>query len=448
MATLNSFFQLMITFMLYCHFENVETTSECKRRPTDPKEMPQSRFELFHRHGLCSPTTEMNMPSTQDILEGDRLRVEFLQNRFKPKTNKYDSRFQDTKEEVNIPATVAGNIYAITISLGTPGQNLVLAFDTASDLTWMRCFHNDKLTRRNNVEFKPNDSTSFSSVSCTSELCTDLLSNHACVNFNNTNNTCSHDIQRVDGSHAKGVLSLDNLNIIETGDVFSNWIFVCATEVDNNENFNAVAGILGLGRNSPLSIVRETDQKYGRIFSYCIPSDTSLTGFLKLGKTDYPENLNFTPFITYNSNHPSLYYFIDVTSIRVGNSSIDTSELIYFGTIIDSGVSFTRLPMIVYKAMRDEFQKQMNSSGYSNFFKGGYDDYLDTCYDFSSNPNIIIPTITFTFKGDVTLELGVSATLYDAYSTIKCLAFVGYSNPNEPRPWGSSGTGVSPTSGG
>ncbi|KAL3613682.1 hypothetical protein CASFOL_041756 [Castilleja foliolosa] len=231
MATLNWFFHLMMTFMLYCHFENVETAPECKRPFTDPKEMPQSTFELFHRHGLCSPTTEMNMPSTRDILEGDRLRVESLQARFKPKTkttNKYDSRFQDTKEEVNIPAAVAGDIYAITISLGTPGQNLVLAFDTTSDLTWMRCFHNDKLSRIN-MEFKPNDSTSFSSVSCTSELCTKLLSNHNCVNFNNTDNTCSHDIQRVDGLYARGVLSLDELKI--TDDVFFNWIFVCATDV-------------------------------------------------------------------------------------------------------------------------------------------------------------------------------------------------------------------------
>ncbi|KAL3613681.1 hypothetical protein CASFOL_041755 [Castilleja foliolosa] len=344
MATLNCFFHLMMAFMLhssllltlFLYFSKRSAALDipkCKR--ADPKESPQSTFELFHMHGPCSPTTEMNMPSTKDILEGDQLRVD---------------------------------------------------------------------------------------ISCNSSECTQLLPERTCVNFNNRENTCSYDIQHVDGSHdAKGVLSMDNLKITETDDVFRNWTFFCATEIDDNKNFKVVAGVLGLARNS---FVKQIEQTYGGMFSYCIPSDSSKTGFLKLGTRDYPKTVNFTPFIT-NSDHPS-FYFINITSLSVGGAqlSLNPSDLLNPGTIIDSRVSITRLPLNVYVMIRNEFRDQMKVLGY---FKRDAYDMLDTCYDTRTYPNITTPNITFTFNGDVTLNFGASVTIYAINSTLKCFAFAGNS---------------------
>ncbi|KAL3613689.1 hypothetical protein CASFOL_041763 [Castilleja foliolosa] len=138
MATLNCFFHLIMAFMLhssllFSYFPEKSAaldTPECLSYFTDGpgiylKERPQSTLELFHRDGPCSPAAgngPMNMPSPQDILHRDRLRVQSLQSRFESKTNKYDSLSQDTKLVVNV---IEGE-YATSISLGTPEQKLTL----------------------------------------------------------------------------------------------------------------------------------------------------------------------------------------------------------------------------------------------------------------------------------------------------------------------------------
>ncbi|KAL3613678.1 aspartic proteinase precursor [Castilleja foliolosa] len=392
----------------------------------DPKE----------RHGPCSPIAEM-MPSTQNILEGDRLRVESLQARFKPKTktNKYNSRFlQDDTKQVDITAYVAGDNCAVDISLGTPGQNLRLALDTNSDLTWIRCVHVDGGLV--GMEFKANVSTSFLNFSCSSSECTQLLPEHTCGTFNNTANMCSQYIQHVDGSYeANGALSMDTLTITETGgEAFQNWSFVCATEVKDtltDGGFGVIAGMLGLARNS-IFVKQIINQIYGAMFSYCIPSDGSEIGFLKLGKRVYPDNTPFTPIIT-NSAFPS-FYFIGITSISV--SGVKLAIHTDTRAIIDTGVSFTRLPTSVYENMRNEFRNYMSRYGYGKLLQNSsVGDILDTCYDISSNQNIIFPTISFEFKG-VALYLSDNASLYDKDSTrVKCLAFAG----NSPNDWVSFG---------
>ncbi|KAL3628340.1 hypothetical protein CASFOL_027386 [Castilleja foliolosa] len=444
MATPNGFFHLMTLMLLYSslllilfsyipqksvalesHFENVAI--ECKRLLSDSKEMPQSTIEVVHMYGPCSPAAEktslMNMPSTQLILDRDQVRVESLQARLKPKTkkNKYNSvQFENTKEVANLIVQSSPGDYAISINLGTPGQELSLIFDTGSDLTWTRCKSN------------PYASTSFSNISCNSPVCTQLLLDHTCDQFNDEENLCFYEIQYGDGSYTKGLFSMDSLNITQTGDVFPDFLFGCSTETESH-----VAGILGLGRDPAISFLAQTEQTYKGIFSYCLPSTPTSTGFLKLGPRSYPNDVKFTRFST-NSDYPS-FYFIDVTSIKVGGVqlSIDLSDFNYPGTIIDSGTVITRLSMNIYNTMRDEFQKQMNNSGYGNvqeyhlFDTPSVPKYKSTCYDTSNDSNIKVPIISFTFNDNVTIDLDGSATLYVIDSTLACLAFAGNSDPGD-----------------
>ncbi|KAL3616523.1 hypothetical protein CASFOL_039913 [Castilleja foliolosa] len=434
MTTFNCFFHLMMKIMLYSsfflilisyflnksvalqsHFETVhEPAPKCKRFFTDSKERPKSTFEVFHIYGPCSPaaagTSPMNMPSPHDILHLDRLRVDALQARFKPNstTNKNDSRFQDTKE-AHLPAIYLSGNYAITIDIGTPSQVQTLVFDTGSDTTWSNGFHCYA-------------SSTFQTIPCVSSLCISLPE-HTCETFGYVKNTCFYNIRYMDGSYTKGAFATDFLTIPQTSDVFL-FDFGCATEV--NSNFNPYAnGVLGLGRKR-FSFSSQTKQIYKGIFSYCFPSDQSSTGFLKLGPRDYPDNERFTPLIT-NPNHPS-FYFINIISISVGHVALSINQH-YFtspGTIIDTGTAITRLPLEVYTMMRDEFQRQMANYGYK-IVPSPY-SIFDICYD-NSEDIILIPTITFTFEGDVSVDMDVSTTfaIFDDLG-LACLVFAGTSN--------------------
>ncbi|KAL3629577.1 hypothetical protein CASFOL_026799 [Castilleja foliolosa] len=414
MTTINCFFHLS-------HFENVETTpDQCKRHFTftDLKERPKSTLEVFHINGPCSPTTgtkTMKMPSAKEILHHDRLRAESLQGRLKlnSTTNKYDSKFQDTKEVAHLPVVPSTDNYAIRISLGTPQQIKSLVFDTGSDITWISGFHYY-------------DSNTFVDISCASKLCTWFLPHHTCEMFDYKENICHYDVQYKDDSYTKGVFSIDTLNIPETGDEFQGFLFGCALESETRGYFKE-DGILGLGRD-PISFLTQTHNIYKSVFSYCLPSSPSSTGFLKLGPRVYPDNLKFTPLID-NRQYPS-FYFIDIISIKVGDVEllIKRFDLVYTGTIIDSGMVITRLPMKVYRAMRNEFRKQMRNIGYQIIVPIP-STLLDTCYIDSEYLSNAVPIITFTFKGGVTVDMDYSGTLYATRyaqdTNMKCLAFAG-----------------------
>ncbi|KAL3637370.1 hypothetical protein CASFOL_018538 [Castilleja foliolosa] len=434
MNILNCFFHLMMIFMLYSYvllilisyiqvesgFETVEITSDkCKRHFPDSTKRPKSTLDVFYMYGPCSPAagkSPINMPSAQDILHRDQLRVESLQAPFKSNstTNKFISRFQDTKEVAYLPVSEIASSFAVSISLGTPQQMQTLVFDTGSVLTWTRGFHYYA-------------STSFQSISCDSPVCTSLLPTHTCEMFDNKENMCYYNKEYADGSSTKGVFSTDILNITETCDVFSEFRFGCPTEFNGNIKEN---GILGLGKND-VSFVSQTAEIYKRMFSYCLPSSPSSTGFLKLGPRDYPDNLKFTPLLT-NPNLPSSYS-INITSIKVGDVEllIDKFDLMFpAGIIIDSGTVITYLPMNVYKTMRNEFHKQITFSGHISL-PSPYRRF-DTCYDYSMHESKFFPNITFIFEGGVTVDMDVSATLYvDDSLEIVCLAFAGNSDVSD-----------------
>ncbi|KAL3629585.1 hypothetical protein CASFOL_026807 [Castilleja foliolosa] len=436
MTVLNCFFHLMMIFhfcssflfilfpyisvkslALESHFDTVETApDQCKRLFTDPKERPKSTLEVFNMYGPCSPTAgknPKNMPSAQEILHHDRLRVESLQARFKhnSKTNKYDTRFKDTKEVTHIPVLRSNSLYAISVGLGTPQQIKTLAFDTGSDMTWVQGYNHDI-------------STSFKSISCDSPFCnTSYIPYHTCNKFGDKENTCYYSAKYEDGVRFKGVFSKDILKITQTGEVFQNFLFGFSTE-----SSNLVAdGMLGLDK-SQVSFVSQTSDIYKGMFSYCIPSSPSKIGFMKLGPRDYPnDDVKFTRFIT-SSNYDPSFYFIDITSIKVAGVelSIGKFDLIFPGTIIDSGTTYTYLPKNVYRAMRDKFRKKMRILGHlivqSPIRK------LDTCYYKSRDLVEDAPTITFIFQGGVSVDMDASATLvsvfdYQQKRRFACLAF-------------------------
>ena len=59
------------------------------------------------------------------------------------------------------------------------------------------------------------------------------------------------------------------------------------------------------------------------------------------------------------------------------------------------------------------------------------DSLFDTCYDLSKSQSVSIPSISFFFGGDVSVDLDKVGILVMLSRTEACLAFAGNSNPSD-----------------
>ncbi|KAI7987320.1 Aspartyl protease family protein [Camellia lanceoleosa] len=193
------------------------------------------------------------------------------------------------------------------------------------------------------------------------------------------------------------------------------------TPSNNRGLFGASAGLIGLGRDS-LSIVSQTASKYGKFFSYCLPSRSSSDGYLAFGKGGTSGALQFTP-LSSNSQNPS-FYFIDITGIKVGGTTLSISQSVFktAGAIIDSGTVITRLPPAAYTPLRTAFRQQMKQYPMAQALS-----ILDTCYDLSKYSTVSIPKISFLFGGNIEVPLAANGILYAGSASQVCLAFAGNS---------------------
>ncbi|KAG6409691.1 hypothetical protein SASPL_127733 [Salvia splendens] len=345
------------------------------------------------RHGPCSKLRQDEVgarPSLKDILSHDQSRVESIHARLNP-TPSVD-KVGDKK--VNLPARSAislgnGN-YLVSVGLGTPKKTLSLIFDTGSDLTWTQCQPcAGTCYGQQDPIFDPKTSTSYSNISCTSTTCSQLFS----ATGNNPRcsvGTCVYGIGYGDKSFSVGLFSKETLTI--ANEVFPDFKFGCGQR--NQGNFGRTAGLIGLGRD-PLSLISQTATKYGNYFSYCLPSKSSSTGHLTLGKAGGPAtSVQFTPFDS--SRLGFTFYYITIASIAVGGKQLPIGQ----------------------GAFKEGMKKYPAAAASA---------ILDTCFDFSNYTNtpISIPTVSFEFGGGVKIDLSPSGILFLVSPTVACLAFAG-----------------------
>ncbi|KAL3626457.1 hypothetical protein CASFOL_030006 [Castilleja foliolosa] len=408
------------------HHYHSSSASVCNRASTTGFE---NRLEVVHNNDPCAHGKYKRRPklSSAEILDKDLLRVKSIQARVvgSINTNIQFSLDETTKIPVGSGVPFDTHNYMVTIGLGTPKRNLTLAFDTGSELTWTQCQPCVKhCYQQKDPIFNPNNSTSYSSISCNSKDCPQ--DTFGCYN----NITCAYGIRYEDNSYTKGFLNKDKLTITPT-DVFDNFLFGCGQ--NSSGSFGKIDGILGLNKD-PISFVSQTAQKYDKYFSYCLPKSTGSTGFLEFGKKDDAVTMISTPFVPPPPDVSDMFYFIEITTISVGRTQLAINESVFkkAGTIIDSGTVITRLPLAAYSAMSEEFKKQMNVKKYKS---GPAFEILDTCFHIDigaqDTNNIEVPKVSFTFKGDATVDLDASGTLWVVNSTFACLAFAGKSDPSD-----------------
>lgn len=142
-------------------------------------------LKVVHKNGPCSQLNQdkTKIPTDVEILEQDQLRAEFIQysRHSKRLGGKVLRRKSESKGSANIPANLGRsfrtNNYIVTVGLGTPKRSLTLAFDTGSDLTWTQCQPcAGSCYDQDDVIFNPSHSSTYTNITCSSPLCSQLLS--------------------------------------------------------------------------------------------------------------------------------------------------------------------------------------------------------------------------------------------------------------------------------
>ncbi|KZV57914.1 protein ASPARTIC PROTEASE IN GUARD cell 2-like [Dorcoceras hygrometricum] len=369
-----------------------------------------SMSELDQRLGKC--------------LVADDIRVKSIQSHIK---SVLSSQTESSKTRIPITSGVKLQTlnYVVTVTLG--GRNVTMIVDTGSELTWVQCLPCKLCYTQPEPLFNPMISPSYQSVLCNSQACKTLqlaTGSSGICGYNAA--TCNYVVTYGDGSYTHGELGRDRLLLGST--VVDSYVFGCGR--NNKGLFGAASGLIGLGR-SDLSLVSQTSDLFGGVFSYCLPdTDAATSGSLMLGD-DSSVYKNFTP-VSYTRlvMNPMLdsFYILNLTGASVGEVSLEPPGFGKSGIFIDSGTVITRLPPSIYKAIKSEFLKQFSGYPLAPSFS-----ILDTCFNLSAYEELNVPTIKMKFEGDSEMTVDVSGMFYfvkrDASQV--CLALAGLAFEDE-----------------
>jgi hypothetical protein len=302
--------------------------------------------------------------------------------------------------------------FVVVVGFGTPAQPTALIFDTGSDVSWIQCQPcTGHCFKQQDPLFDPSKSSTYSVVPCGTPACS--LAAGGC---NGT--TCLYNVRYGDGSSTSGAFSTETLTFTSSR-TFSGFAFGCGTT--NLGDFGEVDGLLGLGRGQ-LSLPSQTASSFGGSFSYCLPSFNSTPGYLSIGSTAVSAKVQYTALIK-KPEYPS-FYFVELVSINIGGYVLPVPKTVFTstGTLLDSGTVLTYLPALAYTLLRDRFKFTMKGNKPAPGF-----DILDTCYDFSGQSVIIIPTVSLIFSDGGVFDLNFYGILIFPDVTqpaVGCLAFV------------------------
>ncbi|KAJ1254576.1 hypothetical protein BS78_04G257800 [Paspalum vaginatum] len=310
------------------------------------------------------------------------------------------------------PGTSVGvGNYVTRMGLGTPARSYVMVVDTGSSLTWLQCSPCVvSCHRQSGPVFNPKASSSYASVPCSAQQCSDLttatLNPAAC----STSNVCVYQASYGDSSFSVGYLSKDTVSLGSSS--VPNFYYGCGQ--DNEGLFGRSAGLIGLARNK-LSLLYQVAPTMGYSFSYCLPTSSS-SGYLSIGSYNAGQ-YSYTPMAS--STLDNSLYFIKLTGITVAGKSLAVSSSAYSSlpTIIDSGTVITRLPTDVYSALSKAVAGAMKGTPRASAFS-----ILDTCFQGQAS-QLRAPAVNMAFAGGAVLKLAARNLLVDVDSATTCLAF-------------------------
>ncbi|CAN6451458.1 unnamed protein product [Victoria cruziana] len=383
-------------------------------------------LKVVDRHGPCFPfagkqgtAANGTLLAVTEVIKHDQSRIQWINSRASSSSS-HDKRLQDpfqTDAAIDLPARAGAPLgtanFLVTVGLGTPKQDFNVAFDTGSDLTWVQCEPCTSCYEQQGPKFNPSTSSTYRKVSCTAPECAQAKLESGLNQCSAS--SCLYGILYGDKSMTIGQLSKDKLTL-SGSDVVNGFTFGCGKK--NQGLFGMVGGLLGLGRTK-LSVVSQAMNKYGGVFSYCLPTSNNV-GHLTFGpdRSSYSQ-AKFTPLLPHDK-----FYYVPLTGISVGGRLLPVSSSVFGnkGTVLDSGTVITRLPPAAYGALRSAFRAFMAQQNYPLTLPISI---LDTCYDLSSYTLVQVPKIVLHFRRGSDLDLDVRNIVIASSLSQVCLAFAG-----------------------
>ncbi|KAL5200883.1 hypothetical protein ABZP36_035237 [Zizania latifolia] len=326
-----------------------------------------------------------------------------------------------SKAQRRVPVTSGAKLrtlnYVATVGLG--GGEATVIVDTASELTWVQCAPCASCHDQQDPLFDPSSSPSYAVLPCNSSSCDALqVAAGTSGTCGDDQPACSYTLSYRDGSFSHGVLAHDKLSL--AGEVIDGFVFGCGTS--NQGPFGGTSGLMGLGR-SQLSLISQTIDQFGGVFSYCLPlKEYESSGSLVLGD-DTSVYRNSTPIVYTSMVSDPLqgpFYFVNLTGITIGGQEVESSGFSASSkVIIDSGTIITSLVPSVYNPVKAEFLSQFAAYPQAPGFS-----ILDTCFNLTGFREVQIPSLKFVFEGSVEVEVDSSGVLYFVSSDASqvCLA--------------------------
>uniref|UniRef100_K3ZTA2 Peptidase A1 domain-containing protein n=1 Tax=Setaria italica TaxID=4555 RepID=K3ZTA2_SETIT len=348
-------------------------------------------LELRH-HSFSSAPSKSREEEADALLSSDAARVASLQRRIESYRLIGNDAAAVAASKAQVPVTSGAKLrtlnYVATVGLG--GGEATVIVDTASELTWVQCAPCESCHDQQDPLFDPTSSPSYAAVPCNSSSCDALrvaagMSGPAAACGGDQPAACGYTLSYRDGSYSRGVLARDELSL--AGEAIDGFVFGCGTS-NQGAPFGGTSGLMGLGR-SQLSLVSQTMDQFGGVFSYCLPlKESDSSGSLVLGD-DSSVYRNSTPIVYASMVSDPLqgpFYFLNLTGITVGGQEVESS-----------GFSAGKAPAF---------------------------SILDTCFNMTGFREVQVPSLKLVFDGGVEVEVDSSGVLYfvSSDSSQVCLA--------------------------
>ncbi|KAK7321524.1 hypothetical protein VNO77_32260 [Canavalia gladiata] len=290
----------------------------------------------------------------------------------------------------------------VSITVGSPPQNVTMVLDTGSELSWLHC---KKLPNLNSI-FNPLLSSSYTPTPCTSPVCTTRTRDFPIPASCDPKKLCHVSVSYADASSIEGNLATETFFIADSAQPGTAFGCMDSGYSSDTEEDSRTTGLLGMNRGS-LSFV--TQMRLSK-FSYCISSHDA-SGVLLLGGATVPwlGPLQYTPLVKSTTSLPyfdRVAYTVQLEGIKVSEKLLQLPKSVFVPdhtgagqTMVDSGTQFTFLLGSVYNALKTEFLEQtkgvLKQIEDRNFvFEGA----MDLCFE-SPASGAAVPAVTLVFEG-------------------------------------------------
>ncbi|XP_057763076.1 aspartic proteinase CDR1-like [Arachis stenosperma] len=298
--------------------------------------------------------------------------VKLIRKKLARTTTPYCRRLMDSSKVVQSTSNAYLGHYLMELSIGTPPKTIYGIADTGSDLIWTQCVPCHNCYKQLNPMFDPQQSSTYTNISCESEACHILDTTTLCSSsssFSAHNDQCNYTYAYASASITQGVLAHEKFTFTSTmGQPISLEGVVFGCGHSNSGDFNDhEMGIIGLGKG-PASLISQMGSSFGsKRFSQClVPFNTDIDVYSKLsfgnGSEVLGEGVVSTPLVTKADD--TTPYFVTLLGITVGNTYLPFSNT-SSGTVakgnmfIDSGTPPTILPQDLYDRVVSQMRNQI-----------------------------------------------------------------------------------------